>query len=198
MRSPYKRLKRETRGQAMLETALILPLLLGLVFNTVNLGYMFLMAINLAASPRSGALYAIIGPSTPSASAYAQAGPTTAPLSVSYLALNDLNGGVGNALTAGVQVCSQSVVVSGSGTNGSGAGRKANCAQYNSSPTYPIDADPEALSGFVLHRVDVTYTFTPPLDLRLFNLVLLATPACSGSGGSVTCTFHRQVSMRAM
>jgi Flp pilus assembly protein TadG len=197
MKSPYKRFKSGTRGQAMIETALMLPGLLFLVFNAINFGYFFLVAINLAASPRSGALYAIIGPSTPSSTTYAQAGQPTDLLSVSYLALNDLNGGVGNALTAGVQVCSQSIVVSGSGTNGSGAARRANCVQYNSSPTYPIDADPEA-PLFVLHRVDLTYTFTPPLDQRLFNLVVLATPACSGSGGSVTCTFHRQVSMRAM
>ena len=59
------------------------------------------------------------------------------------------------------------------------------------------DADPEA-PLFVLHRVDITYTFSPLIDARLFNLILLATPVCSGSGAGVACTFHRQVSMRAM
>ena len=197
MLSPYKRLKKETRGQAMIETALLLPLLLGIVLNTINFGYFFLVAINLAASPRSGALYAIIGPSTPSSTTYAQAGLPTDLLSVSYLALNDLKGAVGSGLAAGVQVCSQSVIIGGSGTNGSGTGLKANCAQWNGSPTYAPDADPEA-PLFVLHRVDITYTFSPLIDARLFNLILLATPVCSGSGAGVACTFHRQVSMRAM
>jgi Flp pilus assembly protein TadG len=192
MASSYKRLKRESRGQAMVETALMLPFLLGLVFNVVNFGYFFLMAINLAAAPRSGALYSILGASTPIGVDLADPGPTTSPISVSFLTLGDLTGAIGNGGSARVQVCTAKSGVSGSGTS-----LLTVCSQYNSSPSYTPDPDPEAPS-FVLNRVDVTYTFRPPLDQRLFNLVLLATPVCTGTGGSVTCTFHRQVSMRVM
>ncbi len=192
MLSRYKLLKRGTRGQAMIETALMLPGLLLLVFNTINFGYFFLLAINLAAAPRSGALYSILGASTPIGVDLADPGPTGTQSSVSYLTLADLTGAVSNGSTTPVQVCTAK-----SGTTGSGTTLLTVCTQYNSSPTYTPDADPEAPS-FVLNRVDVTYTFSPLLDQRLFNLVLLATPICTGTGGSVTCTFHRQVSMRAM
>jgi Flp pilus assembly protein TadG len=197
MMSPYRRLKKETRGQAMLETALMLPLLLEIVFNTVNFGYFFLIALNVTAAPHSGALYSILGASTPienGGATLADPGPpdnTTYQLTVSGLTLGDLTGSVRGGESAGVQVCTAK-----SGTSGNGAALISVCKQYNSSPTYTPDPDPEA-PNFVLNRVDVTYTFKPLLDQRLFNLILLAAPVCSGSGG-VTCTFHRQVSMRAM
>jgi len=58
-------------------------------------------------------------------------------------------------------------------------------------------ADPEA-PNFMLHRVDVTYTFSPLIPGTPFGLALLPMTACSVSGGNVLCTFHRQVSMRVM
>jgi Flp pilus assembly protein TadG len=205
MASPYKRLKCEARGQAMVETALMLPLLLAMVFNTVNFGYFFIVAINLAAATRSGALYSILGQSTPISVQLATPGPPDAPtpaITVSGLTLQDLNGAISNGLSAGVQVCTAatSSVTPPPCTpppNGSGTVLGTVCTQFQGSPGYTPDCDPEA-PAFVLNRVDVTYTFRPLLDQRLFNLVLLATPACTGTGGSVTCTFHRQVSMRAM
>jgi Flp pilus assembly protein TadG len=195
MRSLFKRLKGESRGQAMVETALILPLLLEVVFNAINFGYFFLMALNITAAPHHGALYSILGGSTPIGVDYAAAGPKDTQDSVSYLTLSDLTGSVHNGANAKVQVCTVK-----SGTSGSGAALITVCSQYNSYTGPDLntpDPDPEA-PAFVLNRVDVSYTFTPLLDQRLFNLILLATPVCSGSGGGVTCTFHRQVSMRAM
>jgi Flp pilus assembly protein TadG len=192
MLRPYIRLKKDTRGQAMIETALMLPLLLEIVLNTINFGYFFLIALNITAAPHSGALYSILGSSTPIGVDYADAGLPGTTSSVSYLTLSDLTGAVSNGSNAGVQVCTIK-----SGVTGSGAGMITVCTQYNSSPAYPPDPDPEA-PHFVLNRVDVTYTFKPLLDQRLFNLILLATPVCTGTGGGVTCTFHRQVSMRAM
>jgi Flp pilus assembly protein TadG len=192
MLSPHKRLKKETRGQAMIETALMLPLLLEIVFNTINFGYFFLVALNITAAPHSGALYSILGSSTPIGVDLADPGPAGTQTSISYLTLSDLTGAVNRGSDAGVQVCTPK-----SGTSGSGASLITVCTQYNSSPAYAPDPDPEA-PAFVLNRVDVTYTFRPLLDQRLFNLILLATPVCTGTGGGVTCTFHRQVSMRAM
>ena len=82
-------------GQALIETALIVPFLLTLIFNVVNFGYFFLVAINLGAATRSGALYSILGASTPIGVDLADPGPTTAPSSVSFLTLGDLTGAVG-------------------------------------------------------------------------------------------------------
>ncbi len=198
MASPSQRLKRETRGQALIETALIVPLLLMLVFNVINFGFFFLVALNLSAAPRSGALYSVLGQSTILGTELPEAGPPDAPnpaFTVSGVTLQDLNGAILNGLNAGVQVCSPTV-----GTNGATDSTLAStCANWQNfdSPLTTAPPDPEAPS-FILNRVDVTYSFSPPLDQRLFNLVLLATPICTGSGGSVTCTFHRQVSMRAM
>jgi len=188
----HTRFKREARGQAMVETALVLPLLLGMVFNAVNFGWLVVVALNLAAATRSGAEYSILGSQTPKNLDLPAPGPPGSTGTVSYLTLQDLNQAIANGQSAGVQVCTAQAGVSGSGSS-----QISVCNQYNSSPTYAVDADPEA-PYFVLNRVDVTYTFSPPLDQRLFNLVVLATPACSGSGGSVSCTFHRQVEMRAM
>lgn len=192
MVSPYSRLKRELHGQALVETALMIPFLLWLVFNTINFGFFFLVALNISAAPRSGVLYSILGGSTPIGISLPDPGPPGTQTSVSSLALADLTGAIPDGANAPVQVCTAR-----SGTTGSGTALLTACTQYNGSPSYTPDADPEAPS-FVLNRVDITYTFTPLLDQRLFNLILLATPTCTGSGGGVTCTFHRQVSMRAM
>ena len=194
MLSPYKRLKKETRGQAMIETALMLPLLLEIVFNTINFGYFFLVALNITAAPHSGALYSILGDSTPINVSLADPGPPdpATRATVSGLTLGDLTGAIHDGDSAEVQVCTAKI-----GTSGSGASLVTLCQQYNSSSPHAPDPDPEA-PAFVLNRVDVTYTFRPLLDQRLFNLILLATPVCTGTGGGVTCTFHRQVSMRAM
>ncbi len=196
MASPCKRLKRETRGQAILETALVMPLLLILLFNTINFGFFFLVILNLSAAPRSGALYSVLGQSTILGVEMPSPGPPDAPspaITVSGITLQDLNGAIGNGLNAGVQVCSPTV-----GTNGAADSTlAATCAQYQGYTPALATAppDPEA-PNFILNRVDVSYTFSPPLDQRIFNLI--TAPLCSGSGGSVTCTFHRQVSMRAM
>ena len=191
---PFRRLKRNAGGQAMIETALMMPFLLALVFNVVNFGYFFLIAVNLAAAPRAGVEYSILGASTTISPTptLAAPGPTTSATSVSFMTLSDLTGAIASGASAPVQVCTAQAGVSGTGSS-----LITVCNQYNSSPSYTPDADPEAPS-FVLNRVDVTYTFKPLIDQRVFNLILLATPVCTGSGSGVTCTFHRQASMRAM
>ena len=191
MRSPCKRLKRDAGGQAAVETALMLPFLLALVFNAVNFGYMFIIALNVAAAPRSGVEYSILGNATPGQLILPDPGPTSTVTSVSYLALNDLTGAISGGGSAKVQVCTAK-----SGTTGAGSSQKSVCNQYNSFTAITPDSDPEAPS-FVLNRVDVTYSFHPLIDHRIFNLILPSS-VCPVSGGTVTCTFHRQVSMRSM
>ena len=185
--SLYKLLNKDVRGQAMIETAIMLPVLLALAFNVINFGYFFLMTVNLAAAPRSGALYSILGSKTPATPGL------PAPALVDTLTRADLTGAIYNGATTPVQVCTAQA-----GTTGSGTSRIANCVPFNSAPSVTPPADPEAPS-FVLNQVDVTYTFTPLLDQRLFNLVLLAPGLpCSSGGGAITCTFHRKISMRSM
>jgi TadE-like protein len=181
----HKLLNREVRGQAMIETALVLPVLLGLAFNVVNFGYFFLVIVNLAAAPRVGALYSILGAATPVATSLPSTG------SVNTLTIDDLTGAVYNASGSKVQVCTAAKGT----TPPPGSPKLTECDRFNSFTATTPAADPEEPS-FVLNQVDVIYSFTPLIDSRLFNLILLG--ACPSSGGTVTCTFHRKVLMRAM
>jgi len=178
-------------GQSLVETAIMVPLLLMFILNAINFGYFFFVAVNLAAAPRSGVEYSILGFATPGYLSLPAPGGTNTTTSVSYLTLNDMTGALANGGNAKVQVCT-----SYSGVSGSGSSQTSNCTQYNSSPTYEPAPDPEA-PNFVLNRVDVTYQFTPLIPGTPFNIVLLASPICSTTSG-VTCTFHRQASMRVM
>jgi hypothetical protein len=191
---------RRSAGQSMVETALLLPLLLLIVLNAVNFGYFLVVALNLAAAPRSGVEYSIQGFETPATLALPPPGPPATVTSVSYLTYQDLTGAVSSPTGASLQVCSKILGL----TNAGLATQKAKCsactgtscaAATTGSPA--PDADPESPS-FVLHRVDVTYSFSPIIPGTPFGIALLPTSICTTSGSTVTCTFHRQVSMRAM
>jgi Flp pilus assembly protein TadG len=191
----------------MVETALMLPLLLMVIFNAVNFGYFFLVALNVAAAPRSGVEYSILGSASPAAQLLPVTGPPTTNLTVSYLVYQDMKGALHTPNSATVKVCTKANInpTTGLGVNGTGLNTKANCVTCTSgtsacgsvTPDTTIGADPEAPS-FILHRVDVTYTFNPIIPGTPFGLTLLPTSICSSSGGSITCTFHRQVSMRVL
>jgi hypothetical protein len=183
------RLRRSERGQSMIETALLLPILLLLAFNAINFGYFFFVAVNMAVAPRTGVQFSILGEQTPVNIPLPPVGPPSSQVSVSYLTYQDIRNVLPGSAGARVQVCSRTL-----GMNGSGASLKANCVQYGpGSETYTPAADPEA-PFFVLHRVDVVYTLQP-----LIAPFQLPTPA-----GPISLTlmptlrFHRQVSMRAM
>lgn len=181
-------------GQSLVETALALPMLLALLFNAVNFGYFFLVALNIAAAPRSGAIYSIQGFSSPSAGSLPAAGPSTTNTTVSYLTYQDMAGAVYSPASTPVQICSQAIGLNSPGTST----QKSQCLSYGNTYTFPSpDSDPESPT-FVLNRVDVAYTFSPLINGSFFNIVLLASPVCSSSGGSVACTFHRKVEMRAV
>lgn len=188
-------------GQALMETVLLMMFVfLPLVLNAVNFGYFFLIALNLTSSVRSSGLYSITGSATPATIALPPAGLTTTTTSVSYLAYQDLTGAVYSPSTgAGVQVCSPSVGVLNAGSTT----QQSKCTQFGSGSFAVADVDPElngnsTVPAFMLNRVDVAYTFTPPIPLTPFNALLLVSSACSSAGGSVTCTFYRHTEMRAM
>src|SRR3989442_6154047 len=49
---------RGQEGQSLLETAIAMPLLLGLAFNIINWAYLWFMVLALSAAPRMGPKYA--------------------------------------------------------------------------------------------------------------------------------------------
>jgi Flp pilus assembly protein TadG len=193
------RTSRQT-GQSIVETVLMMPFLLFLLLNAVNFGYYYLVALNLTSAPRSAVEYGIIGSQSPGTTTLPPAAGTGT-TTVTYLTYQDLTGALNNPGGATIQVCSKNL-----GTSGSGTSTKAKCETCTSSTncgTTPgtgspaPDADPEAPT-FILNRVDVTYTFVPLIPATPFNVALLASQACTSNNGSLTCTFHRQSSMRAM
>jgi hypothetical protein len=196
------RFARNSSGQALIELAIMMPLLLTLVLNAVNFAFFFLMALDTTSASRTSGIYSIMGNATPVAAALPVAGPPTfgtttcTGATVSDLACQDLSGSVSNpsSSNSGFNVCSSTIGVSGSGT-----ATKTKCTKYDVGSGLPTtaDSDPEAPS-FLLGRVDVAYKFTPPIPFTVFNVFALATPNCSTTGGTVSCTFYRHVEMREM
>jgi hypothetical protein len=191
---------REQTGQSIVETILMLPFLLFLLLNAVNFGYYFLVTLNITAAPRSAVEYGIIGAQSPGTTTLPPAAGTGTK-TVTYLTYQDLTGSLSSPGTANIQVCSKGLGTSGSGT--STVAKCETCTSSNSCSNTPgtgspaPDVDPEAPT-FILNRVDVTYTFVPLIPATPFNVALLASGACTSSGGNMSCTFHRQSSMRAM
>ena len=199
---------RDSSGQALLETVLVVPLLLTIVLNAINFGYFFLMALNITSASRSSAIYSVMGGSTPAPIGYPAAGPMNCSTSsgsttVSSVACQDLVGAVDtpSSTNTGVNVCSYSVGVLNPGT----VNEKTQCTSFGSIGSFPTAAevDPELNAGstapaFLLNRVDIAYQFSTPIPLMPFNIVVLASPNCTSSGADVTCTFYRHVVMRAM
>src|SRR5438270_11578254 len=112
-----RRLARNSSGQALIETALVMPLMLIVVLNAVNFAFFFLMALNITAASRTSGIYSVMGGATPAAKALPSAGPSTTASTVSYLAYQDLTGSVSTPSTSntGVNVCSSTVGTSGTG-----------------------------------------------------------------------------------
>jgi hypothetical protein len=187
-----RKLARNSSGQALVETALILPLLMIIVLNVINFGYFFLVALNLTASPRSAVEYAILGFQTPGSQSLPPAVP------VSYLGGQDLYGAISSPSSVSIQVCSSKVGVSGSNCAPCtlASDMSATCTAGGTGSPAP-SSDPESPT-FVLARVDVDYSFHPIIPGTPFGLALLPLGVCSSSGTTVTCRFHRQVSMREM
>lgn len=164
-------------GQSLIETALLLPLLLVLIFNAINFAYYFLVGIHLASAPREGVQYSIMGFETPG-----QLDLPFAP-AINTLTRTDITA-ISDSGTATVRVCTNA---GGLGTSGTGSATVANCATFGAGGAFTGPAaDPEA-PLFLLNRVDVQYTVTPLINAAPFGLPVLP-----------SYTFTRQVSMRQM
>ena len=175
MRSMTLNLHRNRQGQSLLETALLLPLLLVLVFNAVNLGYFFYAYLNLTTGPRQGAQYSILGGATTN---------NTMPTSdqVNALLMNDITGAMPAASNTPTRVCVFNNGLDNAGTTN----QTPTCVGYgNAGGSFTaIQPDPEA-PQLVLHRVDIQYTVNPLIGGFAFNLV---------TGNSLT--LHRTIYMR--
>jgi len=203
-----------SRGQSLVETALVLPLLIMIVLNVVNLGYFFVVAVHLTGAARTATLYAIEGGATPAAGSLPSSGgsvPATNMSSVTYLVYQDLTGSLANPTGVTVQVCTQANLdSSGAGTNtNTGGVLRTNCESCTSGGCTPLNGsagsssysgspvpslDPEA-PGFVLNRVDIRYDVAPLIPGAIFNIPLRASGMCNSGG---TCAFFRHAEMRAL
>ena len=139
-----KRLK-TARGQALVEFALVLPLLFLLVVNAVNFGAFLFAWITIANGARAGAQYMAQGRATVGTPTPATAAQITA------LIASDISS-LGNRASLAVRVCTRNnllVTCSGPG-----------------SYLPPVDPEP---TKFVLASVNVSYTYQPLLPLWDFG-----------------------------
>lgn len=181
-RGTFCGIRGESRGQSLIEVALIMPVLILMMGYAIDFAYFFVAAATITSSARNAAQYSVLGYQGPSQSAVAAAGPASTSTSVAALAIYDLGALVNASTQTTVQVCSKNLGMNGT-TN------KPNCSNYGTgggSTTYTPIADPEA-PRYVLNRVDVTYVVQPPVPMRFFKISLLP-----------SLTFHRSVSMRVM
>ena len=166
----------DRRGQSLLETALLVPLLMTIIVNAVSIGYCFSVYLNMATAPTRGAQYSVTGTTTVLQTALPGAD------SVSSLVYDNITGAIPSAANTPTRVCTVAL-----GLAGSGSSQTPNCANYGTGVgTFSaIQADPEA-PYMLLNRVDIQYTVVPLIQGSIFNLL------------PNSLTLHRTVVMRAI
>jgi Flp pilus assembly protein TadG len=166
-------IRRQSEGQALIEFALILPLLFLLIVNVVNFGGFFYSWITVSNSARTGAQYLVIGGamySAPTAPTFAR---------VQSFVLADLNA-LPNSASAQVTVCSRN-------PSSSAAVASVTCVGPGTFAP-PVDSNTEA-GSFVIGSVDVVYTYQPFIPLWDFPRI--------GIHATLPPTrIHRQAAMR--
>jgi Flp pilus assembly protein TadG len=171
--SAARRLRQLQQGQSLVEVAIMIPIITLLVCYAVDFGFFFLVATSLNSAARNAIEYSIQGPSSP-----AQAAEPAAVM-VTNLAIASI--GLSRASTANVsvQVCSSAVGVNVSNNTTQCTSPSTGAGAATGTP----DIDPESPT-FQLNRVDLLYTFTPPLPIptSIFPMP----------------TFHRVVEMRGI
>lgn len=179
-----RRTLKRTEGQSLLETAIAMPLLLGLAFNLINFAYFWFMVLTLAAAPRMGVQYSTQGGTVSSSSST----PSTA--SVSAVVTSNMTNAVVGATSSNVsvRVCSATSQTGVNSTTGI-----AGCDTFGPSFSFPnVDAnccaDPEK-PAFVLNRVDVGYTVTLIIPGPAFGLLLPS---------AAQLNFKRHATMRSL
>jgi Flp pilus assembly protein TadG len=170
---PIPKRHRSSSGQALIEFALILPLLFLLIVNVINFGGMFYAWISVSNAARTGAQYYI----TAGANIGPPAQPT--PAAVQTLVLADLHP-LPNSATANVCVStSTSATVSCYLPGWAPAGAPPAADTAESGVTFPVAA------------VDVKYTYLPFIPLWDF-------PALRIHATLPPTAIHRQATMRIL
>src|ERR1700753_339718 len=99
----------DTRGQSLVELAVMMPIFVLLMCYAVDFGYFFLAAANIESSARQAAQYSILGYQGPAQSGLPNAGPTTDTTSVAALAQDELASLVNSTTKTTIGVCSKSL-----------------------------------------------------------------------------------------
>jgi len=153
----------------------MLPILLAIVFNAINLGYFWFVGLTLAAAPRVGVEYASQG------GAALTSGTIPSTGAVQTLVLDNLTNALhSTSSNAAVRVCMSSLGVD--------SNHIANCDPvFGMAYSFPANQPDPEVPVFVLNRVDVAYSVTPIIKGTAFGVVLPS-----------NLTFHRQLSMRSL
>jgi Flp pilus assembly protein TadG len=161
------------QGQSLVEVAIMIPIFTVLVCYAVDFGFFFLVATSLNSAARNAMEYSIQGTSSP-----AQAAEPAATV-VSNLAIASIGLSRASTTNVSVQVCSSAVGVNASNNTTQCTSPSTGAGAVTGTP----DIDPESPT-FQLNRVDVLYTFTPPIPIpaSIFPMP----------------TFHRMVEMRGI
>jgi Flp pilus assembly protein TadG len=128
---------RRPNGQAILEFALLVPLLFLLIVNVVNFGGMFFAWITVANAARSGVQYLVMSGANVGSPIQPNATQVTSVVNGDLFSLP-------NKASAQVRICTRNNTV----LSCSGAG----------TATPPVDPEP---TRYVVGSVDVTYTYQP-------------------------------------
>lgn len=155
-------------GQALIEYALTLPLILLLIVNVVNFGGFFYGWITMANAARAGAEYAIMGGASVDALEPANAGQVISLITQDIASLP-------NSSTLVVNICQN--------FNGTITALAGSCSAI------PMDPEP---TNYVLTTVDTTYTYKPfiPAGFQFPGLGIYATLP--------PMTVHRRAVMRSI
>ncbi len=158
----------------------MIPIFTVLVCYAVDFGFFFLVATSLNSAARNAMEYSIQGTSSP-----AQAAEPAATV-VSNLAIAST--GLSGASTANVsvQVCSSAVGVNASNNTTQCTTPSTGAGAVTGTP----DIDPESPT-FQLNRVDVLYTFTPPLPIPASIFPTTDLPSHGGNEGHAMTRLSR-------
>ena len=163
------RRRRVGSGQALIEFALVLPLLLLLIVLVVNVGSMMYAWVTISNAARAGAQYAMMG----GVSVHGGAPPTAA--AVTALVTQDLQS-LPNRASAVVNLCQNN-----------------NATVSCSGALLAPPPDPENTAIYCLKSVDVTYTYQPFIRTWTFSGLGISLPAAIGGSDK---TFHYRALMR--
>jgi len=176
---------RESAGQSLLETAVMMVVMTLLFIYAIDYGYFFIVAANLTSAARNATEFSIQGYDSPGQQSLPAAGPPGTADTVAALALSDLGGLAKSTTLTTIKVCSKVLGTSNGYTKCATYSYQGGSTPYTTTTSTATEEDPEAPT-FYLNRVDVTYTVQPPIPISLFGTNLVP-----------DTSFHRSVVMRA-